>query len=438
MDLENMVEKISNESGLEGKEIKAKIEEKREELGGLITPEGAAHIIANEVGVNLFEGASKASDLKIENIIPGMHSVNIVGKVLKVYPLKEFDKKDGSKGTLASLILGDDTGSIRVLFWGSETSLLNEGKIKEEDILRIEDGYSRETQNGEAEVHIGSRSSVSVNPSDVEKGDIATPMHIPAPIPQEVQKKISELEEGMSSVGVLCKVVRIHEVREFERNDKSRGKVVNLSIADKTGRTRLVLWGEDVELVEAGKIKKGTTIRVNKGYVKARYGEPELNIGKYGELILDPDGEVDVDIPDLLIQKTLLGELENGDKAEIRGALMELYSPTVFDRKSGKGMVVNALIDDGTACMRAAFYDKLAERLLNIPLKELDAEGDVDISRLDERRKEILGKEITATVNVKHSDFSDKNELVVLDLDFNPDPREVVKELLKEAKAREE
>lgn len=429
MELDEIVGRIVSESGMGEEEVRCKIEAKQKELGGLVTPVGAAHIIANEAGVNLLEGLSKSNELKIENIIPGMNSVDVVGRVTRVFPTREFEKADKTKGRVASLILADETGTIRVVFWGKDVSLLEE-KIEEGDVLRIKEGYTKENINGEAEVHLGVRARAIINPKDVDREEI--------PLPEHMKKKIAELGEGMASVDVLCRVLRMYEVREFEREDKTKGKVVNLFVGDETGGARLVLWGEDVGMVEKGQVKEGDVVKVKKGYVKMRYDEPEINVGKYGKLIVNPPDEEVGQIPERLGEakagRMEISELKEGERAEIRGALVEVYDNlTLFDRDEGKGMVVNAVIDDGTGNMRAAFYDKMAEALLNITLAEACG-GEVG-EKIQERKREILGREIIATVRVKHSDFTGRNELVVQDLNLSPDARKEGESLLREAKS---
>jgi replication factor A1 len=425
MNFDELISKIASESGLSEEEVRRRVEEKQKELGGLITPEGAAHVVANELGINLFSGASKTRDIKIENIIPGMQSVDVVGRVRRIFPAREFTRSDGGKGKVSSLILGDDTATIRVVFWGKDTEKLE--KIQEGDILRIRDGYTKEDLNGEPELHIGSRTRVILNPPDIK----------PEQFPEvETQiRKIAELQDGMPSVDVLCKVMRIYEVREFTRDDGSTGRVVNLVVADDTGRARLVLWGDDVSMVEEGKISEGDVLKVVKGYVKVRMNEPEIHVGRFGKVVLNPDGaEALAELPEEKIVRKEMKELKAGDRAEIRGAIVDVADVVrVFDRKSGKGVVFNVVIDDGTANMRAAFYDKLAETLLNIPLERIIAgEAEEDINK---RKEELLGREIVVIASVRTNDFTGKEELVVEDLNLNPDPRSEVQRLLKEAKS---
>lgn len=436
MELEEIIDAIANESGLEKEDVGERIRKKQEELGGLVTLEGAAHIVANESGINLFKGMSQSPTLKIENVIPGMNSVDVVGRVFRVFPTREFNRKDGSKGRVCSITLSDSTGTIRTVFWDKDVELVEGGKVEEGKLLRIRGGYSKEDLNGEPEIHVGMRARVTPEPKDVNEDDF--------PVAGNINKKISELTERDPSVDVVCRVIRIYEPREFERDDKTKGKVVNLIIGDETGRARLVLWDEDAGLIEKAMIKEGDTIKVKKGYVKVRwtdggrFDEPEVNVGKYGKIILNPEEEIkEVPLMAPEITRKYIKDLQDGEVAEIRGALVDIYDNVkIFDRADRKGIVVNAVIDDGTENMRAAFYDKMAEALMNIPIQKV-LEGDIsdDVSR---RIPEILGREVVAQVRVKYSDFSGQNELVVQDINLTPDPKIEAKNLIEEANALEQ
>ena len=129
--------------------------------------------------------------------------------------------------------------------------------------------------------------------------------------------------------------------------------------------------------------------------------------------------------------------MEDGEIAEIRGALVDIYDNIkIFDREDKKGIVINAVIDDGTANIRAAFYDRMAETLMDIPVQRV-LEGDIsdDVSR---RVIEILGREVVTRARVKYSTFSGQNELVVQDIDLTPDPKKEAKTLIEEANALEQ
>jgi len=96
--------------------------------------------------------------------------------------------------------------------------------------------------------------------------------------------KISEATEGLE-VTLRAKVESISPIREFLRKDGSQGSVVNLEISDGTGRCRLVLWDEDVELTRKGRISPGDTVRIIDGYVKRTDFGIEISKGRWGTIL---------------------------------------------------------------------------------------------------------------------------------------------------------
>src|SRR3989338_8790603 len=123
---------IKEKSGLSEAEIDSKISQKMKQLAGLISKEGAAHIIANELGIKVFDKFS--GKLQIKNILSGMRNVETVGKVIKIYDVREFITQDRS-GKVGSFILGDSTGSIRVVMWGNQADAIK--NLSEDMVVKI-------------------------------------------------------------------------------------------------------------------------------------------------------------------------------------------------------------------------------------------------------------------------------------------------------------
>ena len=92
---DQIIEKIKTSTNISDTDIQAKIDDKLKQLSGLISKEGAAHIIANQLGVKLIEKTS--GRLEIKNILSGMRDVETVGKVQAVYDIKEFTTKSPFK-----------------------------------------------------------------------------------------------------------------------------------------------------------------------------------------------------------------------------------------------------------------------------------------------------------------------------------------------------
>ncbi len=210
---EEIVNKIVAERGISKEEVEKKIKQKREELENLVTLEGAAYIVAHELGIKLFNVSS--SRLKIGNILPGLRRVDFVGRVLKIYDPIEYEK-DGKKNLVQSILVGDETGRVRVVIWSK--GLIE--KIKElnvGDAVRISGAYSKENKYGKAEVHLRESSKFEINPK------------VDLPPLEEIwqtyeRSEIATLEEGRFEIkGTL---VYIFEPSEYNACPKCGKKLV--------------------------------------------------------------------------------------------------------------------------------------------------------------------------------------------------------------------
>lgn len=250
--LTELKEKIRKEKGLSVEELDDRIHKKINELSGLISEEGAAHIIANELGVEVVEEKKR---LKVKEVYAGMRDLELLGKVMSKSEIREFQKED-RKGKVANLVVGDDTGTLRVVCWGEQTGLVN--KVAEGDVLLIKSGYAKENNFNQKEIHLNDRSEVEVNPEGEEIGEVRQGLSYQ-------RKKISELNEGMNGVELLGTIVQVFDLRFFnvcpecgkkvtEQEDsfecREHGKVkpddsyvLNLVVDDGSGSTiRSVFW----------------------------------------------------------------------------------------------------------------------------------------------------------------------------------------------------
>src|SRR3989344_4979108 len=119
--LETIIQKIREKTGMTQEEVRDKIKQKMEHLAGLISEEGAAHILANENGIKLFE--EESGRLKIAHLLPGMRNVEIAGRIQDIFEVRTFQKEERT-GKVGSFMIGDETGLIRVVLWGDQTEKL--------------------------------------------------------------------------------------------------------------------------------------------------------------------------------------------------------------------------------------------------------------------------------------------------------------------------
>ena len=201
-------------SGLSLFEIEEKIKNKMEQLSGLISKEGAAHIIANELGIKVFEDIG---EIKIKDAKNGMRNVNINGKVTINFGVREF-KNEKRAGKVGSFVVGDETGTIRVVLW-DEKHMDYVEKLHEGDIVRAENGYIKEN-NGYKEIHLNNISKISLNPEGIKIDNVKV-----NGISDFKVKEIKDLQQN-DRVSIRGTIVNVFEPRFYETCSECGRKVV--------------------------------------------------------------------------------------------------------------------------------------------------------------------------------------------------------------------
>jgi len=246
---ERILEKISSVSGLGKDEIEQRIAAKREKLSGLISKEGAAQVVAAELGIS-FEGER----LKIGELLPGMRKVNTVGKVINILPVRTFTTKKGEQSKVVNLWIADETSNIKVVLWDTNhISLIESGEIVPGVVVDITNGSMRDN-----ELHLGSFSGIKVS-SDV-LGEVKTEKVFK-------ERSIADFKKG-ESISTRAFILQIFEPRFFfvcpecdkkvmpeqegggficEKHGKivpKKRAVTNITIDDGTGSIKAVLFHE--------------------------------------------------------------------------------------------------------------------------------------------------------------------------------------------------
>ncbi len=269
MPLPEMLARIKEKTGLSEQDLLAKIDAKCLSLAGLISKEGAAHIIANELGVKLLEGSGKIKDL-----LPGMRSAEVLGRVTQIYEVKEFQRADGTAGKVGSFLVGDDTGVVRIVCWGSQTDNIKQITIGAP--IKVSNGMVRENQRGYKEVHLNESSRINLAPKE--------------PIPEvksnkATRKTLKEIQESDEQIEVLGTIVQVFDPKFFEvcpqcgtRLKEAEGQwvctehsavmpdysyLVNVFLDDGTENMRIVLFRNQAERLLSKTKDQMVAYRVN-------------------------------------------------------------------------------------------------------------------------------------------------------------------------------
>ena len=202
-----LVEFISQSSGVSIEDIERKIEAKQAKLAGLISKEGAAQVIAAELNVNFDKQM-----IKIAQMVPGMRRINLIGKIIELAPIREYNK-NGRSGKIGSFVLADDTSNVRTVLWDeNHIDLIGKGDIKMDVVVEIGNASIR---NGE--LHLGSFSEIKVSKKKIDNVVTEKPVFV---------KKVKDFNIG-DNVASRAFIVNIFEPKFFEVCPECRRKAIN-------------------------------------------------------------------------------------------------------------------------------------------------------------------------------------------------------------------
>ncbi|MBS3091348.1 hypothetical protein J4217_02780 [Candidatus Pacearchaeota archaeon] len=242
-----LIAKISEYAKLNSDEIERRVEAKRAKLSGLVSKEGAAQIVAAELGINFDK-----EKMKISELVQGMKRANILGKIIDVSPVREFNKNN-RQGKVVNLLVADESSNVKVVLWDTNhINLIETGKLKTGDIVEISNGNVR---NGE--LHLSSFSDIKQSKQEV--GNVVTKKMFN-------QKKLIETKVG-ESLKTRAYIVQVFDPHYFEICPECRRKanegecsvhgkinpikraIMNIILDDGTETIRSVIVGENINLL---------------------------------------------------------------------------------------------------------------------------------------------------------------------------------------------
>lgn len=226
---EVLVSKIADRAGLDSGEIQRRIEAKRAKLSDLISKEGAAQIVAAELGIS-FDNER----LKIEELLPGMKKVNTVGKVLNLSPVREF-VRNGKQGKVVNLLIADESSNIRIVLWDTNhIELIEKNQVIEGSVVEVVNANMRDN-----ELHLGSFSEFKLSSEKINEVNAERKF---------LEKKISDLRVG-DNVRTRAFIVQTFSPRFFEskQNPGTKGVLFNVVLDDGSGTIRTVMFNEDIK-----------------------------------------------------------------------------------------------------------------------------------------------------------------------------------------------
>jgi replication factor A1 len=370
--LEETIELIlKHRSDYERKDILTMIEEKREELGReVINDESAAMIVARELGVDLHQISPKARQ-RIEDITEATRSIALTAKIINIGIVRTFSRKDGGgEGKVASIMVSDETGSIRVVLWDDLTNAVSEDIISVDDVIQVRGAYVKKGLGDALELNLGRMGQVRVL-EDYEIEDLG----IDFTDSSTGDQKISDLKDGLFNVSLKVKVQRVFRLSTFTRQkDDSEGKVLSIVGADENGTVRLVFWDDkasEMENADEGEVilLRGVNTRLNRDGT-----EVEVHIGRAASIERDLKEKIEAietvqsgGGSEPLGMKGLTDLTTGMWDVDIEGKVVTVYDEKAFTTKDGRdGRVRNVLLADESGSTRVTFWNEDVDKIEKI------------------------------------------------------------------------
>lgn len=282
LNVDEIIRRIKETTGLGEEFIRERIKAKREELYGLVSDEGAALIIANELGVKISRG-EEIKRLQIKNLVKGLRNVNVFGRVIKIFKGREFEREK-LRGKVISFLIGDETGVIRVVAWNQLADFV-EHNLKVDDVVEITKGSVKEDALGRRELHLTRGSKLRINP----------PIDFKLPEAEKLKQRIEygvieKLEEGgeYKVVGTITKLLGVSfykicpycekAVKESSCNlhgqiSPSYSLVASFILDDGTGGIRVSIFGEQAEKLLGMEAKQAMSLIKGKEDLLKHFGK---------------------------------------------------------------------------------------------------------------------------------------------------------------------
>jgi len=196
---EQIVDRISKSSGLEKEEVVRRIGAKKAKFSDLISDEGAAQIVAAELGVTF-----EKQTLKILDLMIGMKKISVTGKIIDEPMIRQF-KRQQQDAEVVSFSIADETSNVRVVLWDTNhISMIKNGTIKTGSVIEIKNADIRGTAN--KEIHLNSFSELI--PSSVEINAVVTKKESP------IVKKIKDVKTN-EKVNVRANILQMFNISFF-------------------------------------------------------------------------------------------------------------------------------------------------------------------------------------------------------------------------------
>jgi len=250
-------------SGISEAELEKQVRHKESEFGGFMSTQGILFIIAKENGIFVqspdvneqqYENFEEEIDydeftVALSELEEEMRNIVILGKILQIYEPREFSRKDGSVGKVASFLIGDNSQNMKVILWDDKVDIVKNEFFRGGELIRIIGAYCKKGRNNNLEVHLGKRGKIILSPEINNKKLKLRLDAIKDIIPskrkskRKFTSKIKELVDGFNYITRIQGQIKIDLFKEITKKSGEKTFLLKLLLSDDSTSIPVLIWG---------------------------------------------------------------------------------------------------------------------------------------------------------------------------------------------------
>ncbi len=376
---------------LSRKDVEELIKKKKEKIGaGYLTDQGAIFLIASDLGETLNEQLKVEMGLK--DLYVGAKEITLETRVMNVYPVKQFSRKDGSQFLLRTMTVYDGDSRAKVKLWDEKANLPGIENLKPGDLVKIIKAYVKADMKGNPIINVGSGAEVEPNNNSST-----------IPTLDAITEDISNVKENQQNLvvsGILDGAIRS---TEFTNIRGEQGRALQLRLKGKDGMIlRAVLWNKDESSIPK-MITSGANTRLIG--VRTKMGQQGLELHGDEGTVVEIEGATE--IQPMVIRILSMTKNESGISL-IVGVQEDKKLVSINDLTT---LTKNLQAGDVIECMPSKVYGN-----------SITLETDSHVKKIDDNKMPTLSELRTKIKNIKPADGIYCIEAIILK---SPEKREI-------------
>jgi ssDNA-binding replication factor A large subunit len=305
VDFKKMVELLLKQRPEIGAEqIREMIDEKKRKVGaGYLTDQGALFLIGADLGIS-FESVPKSSS-GIKELYIGAKEVTITARIMNIYPIRRFIKKDTNEEIVnRTMTVYDKDSSIKIRLWdNNQINIPDEMGLQPGDLIKVSRGYVKSGLDGKPIISLGSNGSIELDNNNNNNNNNDSN---PIPTIDSMTLTVDDVKDPQENVIIAGNVDSNPRISGFNNIRGQAGKALQMQISNeaRTRSLRAIIWNIDEnripKIFNTGVNVRLLGVRIKPG--NPQYGNGDFEIhGDEGTMLQFSGSETDVEVTPLRI-----------------------------------------------------------------------------------------------------------------------------------------